>query len=242
MPTCLAARADPGQFHLSPDRCDAIREHGCGAADGVERRATGKARSAKPSRATNGLLDRHEPRESTTSRAITTFANYLSLMLYGRVDGRYAEMKSDVRVLMGAATYAHAGTVYQSTAYKSCAVRARRRTPGGVRVSAHVPAVSPPTNRTRSYGSGSGATWCSQLWGAVTIIVDEVTLSGKGEIEVTAVLGHEHRKSCGRRDFHKQSDPNIRIGRSDGARGSWRGLAAMTIGKESYIEGQARAG
>ena len=26
------------------------------------------------------------------------------------------------------------------------------------------------------------------VWGAVTIIVDEVTLSGKGEIEITAVM------------------------------------------------------
>ena len=51
--------------------------------------------------------------------AVTSFANYLSLFLYGRVDGRYAEMKSDIRVLMGAKTYAHAGSVYQSSAYKS---------------------------------------------------------------------------------------------------------------------------
>ena len=36
--------------------------------------------------------------------AVTTFANYLSLFLFGRVDGRYAEQKNDIRVLMGAGT------------------------------------------------------------------------------------------------------------------------------------------
>ena len=50
---------------------------------------------------------------------VTTFALYLSQFLYGRVDGRYAESKADIRVLMGSVTYGHAGGVYQSSAYKS---------------------------------------------------------------------------------------------------------------------------
>ena len=33
-----------------------------------------------------------------------------------------------------------------------------------------------------------GAMRCSHMWSAVTLIVDEVTRSGAGEIEVTAVL------------------------------------------------------
>ena len=57
--------------------------------------------------------------------AVTTFALYLSQFLYSRVDGRYAEMKSDIRVLCGATTYGHAGGVYQSSAYKSALLRPR---------------------------------------------------------------------------------------------------------------------
>ena len=118
--------------------------------------------------------------------AVTTFALYLSQFLYGRVDGRYAEMKSDIRVLMGATTYGHAGGVYQSSAYKS-ALAVLEQDSAGVRVSAHVPgAVSHKQNAVVRLGLRRDAV--QPVWGAVTIIVDEVTLSGKGEIEVTAVM------------------------------------------------------
>ena len=120
--------------------------------------------------------------------AVTTFANYLSLFLYGRVDGRYAMSKSDIRVLMGAGTYAHAGSVYQSSAYKS-ALALLEQDSGGVRVSAHVPAVSNNNKQNAIVRLGMWRDMVQPVWGAVTIIVDEVTLSGKGEIEVTAVLG-----------------------------------------------------
>ena len=119
--------------------------------------------------------------------AETTFAGYLSDFLFSRVDGRYAAMKSNIRVLMGSETYGHAGSVYQSTAFKS-ALSALEQDSGGVRVSAHVPAVA--SNRQNAIiRLGMRRDMVQPVWGAVTIIVDEVTLSGKGEIEVTAVLG-----------------------------------------------------
>ena len=119
--------------------------------------------------------------------AVTSFANYLSRFLYGRVDGRYAEQKNDVRVLMGAAIYSHAGSVYQSSAYKS-ALSVLEEDSGGVRVSAHVPAVA-SKKQDSVIRLGMRRDLVQPLWGAITIIVDEVTQSGKGEIEVTAVLG-----------------------------------------------------
>ena len=117
---------------------------------------------------------------------VTTFALYLSQFLYSRVDGRFAESKSDIRVLMGATTYGHAGGVYQSSAYKS-ALSVLEQDSGGVRVSASVPgAVSHKQNAVVRLGMRRDAV--QPVWGAVTIIVDEVTLSGKGEIEITAVM------------------------------------------------------
>ena len=133
---------------------------------------------------------------------ITSFANYLSLFLYGRVDGRYAEMKTDIRVLFGSATYAHAGSVYQSTAYRS-ALSVLEQDSGGVRVSAHVPAVSNSNKQNAVVRLGMRRDMVQPVWGAVTIIVDEVTLSGKGEIEVTAVLGM-NTKILRADGFHKQ--------------------------------------
>ena len=134
--------------------------------------------------------------------AVTTFANYLSLFLFGRVDGRYAEQKTDIRVLMGAGTYGHAGSVYQSTAYKS-ALSALEQDSGGVRVSAHVPAVSNNDKQNSIVRLGMRRDAVQPVWSAVTIIVDETSLSGKGEIEVTAVLGMNTAilRAAG---FHKQ--------------------------------------
>ena len=47
--------------------------------------------------------------------AETTFALYKSQMLYGRVDGTYASGAGDIRLVVGAATYAHAAGQYRAT-------------------------------------------------------------------------------------------------------------------------------
>ena len=73
---------------------------------------------------------------------------------------------------------------------------------GGVRVSAHVP--GPANNRQNAVVRlGLRRDMVQPVWGAVTIIVDEVTLSGKGEIEITAVLGM-NTKILRAAGFHKQ--------------------------------------
>ena len=61
---------------------------------------------------TNGLftgtiLDNHNV------SAVTTYALYRSQFVYGRIDGRYASVAGDIRVLMGADTYAHAAAQYR---------------------------------------------------------------------------------------------------------------------------------
>ena len=119
--------------------------------------------------------------------AVTSWAGYMSDFLFGRVDGRYAEQKNDIRILMGSPTFAHAGSVYQSSAYKS-ALSALEQESGGVRVSAHVPAVA-SHRQNAVVRLGSRRDMVQPIWSATTIVIDEVTLSGKGEIEVTAVLG-----------------------------------------------------
>ena len=43
----------------------------------------------------------------------TTFALYLSGLLYGRVDGRYARTPGDVRALVGQGTFTHAAAAYK---------------------------------------------------------------------------------------------------------------------------------
>ena len=43
----------------------------------------------------------------------TGFSDYVSDFGYSRVDGRYAASGADVRLVMGSATYAHAGGQYR---------------------------------------------------------------------------------------------------------------------------------
>ena len=122
--------------------------------------------------------------------AVTAFADYISRFGYARVDGRFAAELGDLRTVAGAGTYGHMGSVYRSNNADYSVVDSLMAKTAGVRVSAHVPAVWRRTNRTASSGWGLRRDMVQPVWQAVTIIVDEYgALAGKGEIEVTAVLG-----------------------------------------------------
>ena len=115
----------------------------------------------------------------------TTHAQYLSQFCFGRVDGRYAAEQSDIKVLMGSGTYGHAGSKYQTNPHLSALDALMAKVP--VRVSAHIPAVA-STKQNNIIRLGMRSDYVQPLWNNITIVVDEVTGSGKGEIEVTAVL------------------------------------------------------
>ena len=104
---------------------------------------------------------------------------------------------------MGAATYGHAGSVYRSGNADYPALDSLMAKTDGVRVSAHVPAVS--GNKQNSViRLGMRRDMVQPMWNGVTLIVDEVTLSGKGEIEVTADLAVSQRKLSAPKAFWKQ--------------------------------------
>ena len=78
--------------------------------------------------------------DNNNVNAVTSFALYKSQLLYGRVDGTYANGAADIRILMGAGTYAHAASQYRATENNFSALDVLMAAAGGVRVSAHVPA------------------------------------------------------------------------------------------------------
>ena len=120
--------------------------------------------------------------------AVTTFASYLSAFGHSRVDGRYAAALSDVRAVVGAATYAHAGNQYRSNNADYSALDALDRKTGGVRVSAHVPAVaSHKQNAVIRLGHHDRAV-LQVMWDGVTIVPDEITKVKTGEVAITAIL------------------------------------------------------
>ena len=121
--------------------------------------------------------------------AVTDFASYISNFGYSRVDGKYAAMTSELRVVMGSATYAHAGGVYRNNSVDRNALDRLMEITGGVKVSAHVPAVaSNKQNAVIRLGKRRDAV--APIWDGVTLIPDEVTKAKAGQIVITAVMLH----------------------------------------------------
>ena len=133
---------------------------------------------------------------------VTTYALYRSQFAYGRVDGRYASMTGDLRVIMGAGTYAHAAAQYRGNNDNMDALMSLQDATGGVRVSAHVPIVaSSKQNAVIRLGMRGDMVQC--VWSGVTIIPDEVTRAAFGEIKITA-LGLFAQKILRTDGFYKQ--------------------------------------
>ena len=119
--------------------------------------------------------------------AVDTFATYVSKFGFARVDGRYASSVSAVKVLMGSAGYAHAGSIYRGDQSQESAIDRLMTIGGGVRVSPHIAAVASTKQKT-IVRLGARRDAVAGIWQGVTIIPDEVTRAKQGEIVVTAVM------------------------------------------------------
>ena len=126
----------------------------------------------------------------TDATVVDTFASYRSRLLFDLVDGRYASSEGDLRVLVGTATLSHMSGLYAvsgSTMGADSAVENIRRASGGVRVSPHI-AVAAGGKQDVIVRKGSRPDAVAPLWQGVTLIPDEITKAGTGEIVVTAIL------------------------------------------------------
>ena len=102
--------------------------------------------------------------------AVTDFSAYRSNLVFGRVDGTFAGSVADIRVVLGQATYGHAGTVYRGAQGDTSALDSIMRTSGGVRVSARVPAASNTHKQNAVVRLGMRADAVAPTWEGVTII------------------------------------------------------------------------
>ena len=140
--------------------------------------------------------------------AVTTFATYLSAFGHSRVDGRYAAALSDVRAVVGSATYAHAGNQYRSNNADYSALDALDKKTGAIRVSAHVPAfASKKQNAVIRLGMHDRAI-LQVLWDGISLIPDEFTKAQSGEIAITAIL-LVATKILRSDSFHKQETQHV---------------------------------
>ena len=116
------------------------------------------------------------------------YAHYVAELLYARVDGTYAADLSDIRVLMGSDTFGNAATKLPTMGEINALARIRNDS-AGVRVSAHVPGAS-GNKQEAVVRLGTRRDMVAPVWGAVTLIPDEVTKAASGQVVLTAVLLH----------------------------------------------------
>ena len=139
---------------------------------------------------TNGLLTGTNQANHNVS-AVTTYALYRQLA-FGRVDGRYASGVEDLRVVMGADTYAHAASQYRGNNDNQDALQSLRGATGGVRVSAHVPAAS-GNKQEAIIRMGMNPDMVAPLWENIAIVEDPYSKTKAGQIVLTAIMLHAVR-------------------------------------------------
>ena len=133
------------------------------------------------------------------------FEEYLSHFGWARVDGKFANSSMDLRIVVGSATYGHAGETYAGTASNKgdlSAVEKLMDITSGVRVSAHVPDAA-ANKQNAVIRLGMRRDMVSAIWQGVTLISDEISLAKRGQIAITAVMLHAI-KILRKEAFHKQ--------------------------------------
>ena len=80
---------------------------------------------------TDGLLTATNLPNNNVS-AVSTFQLYLSGLLYGRVDGRYARTPGDVRMIVGQGTFSHASGTYKGDNSDESGVERLQEKSGGL--------------------------------------------------------------------------------------------------------------
>ena len=124
------------------------------------------------------------------SSAQATYAHYRSELAYGRVDGTFAGSVSDLKIVMGAASYGHAAAAFRSdNAGDRAALEDLMGVTGGVKVSAHVPGVA-SKKQLAVIRLGSRRDMVAAIWEGVTLIPDEITKAANGQIVITAIMLH----------------------------------------------------
>ena len=123
----------------------------------------------------------------TDAAAADTFATYRERMVYGNIDGRFATMESDVKLLVGSSTLKDMAGLYRGNSADDSAVDSIRRISGGLRVSPHIAAAA--THKQDVLARlGMRRDAVAPLWQGVQLIPDEITKAKTGEIQITAVL------------------------------------------------------
>ena len=125
--------------------------------------------------------------EQTAAAAADTFASYRERLVYDNIDGRFATMESEIKLLVGGPTLKDMAGLYRGNNADDSAVDSIRRISGGLRVSPHIAAVASHKQDVLAR-LGMRPDAVAPLWQGVQLIPDEITKAKSGEIVITAVL------------------------------------------------------
>ena len=123
----------------------------------------------------------------TAATAADTFASYRKRFIYDLIDGRFASMESDIRLLVGSKTLADASELYRANTADDSVLDSIRRISGGVKVSPHIAAVA-ASKQDVYVRKGMHPDFALGMWRGVTLLVDPYSGSKKGEVRVTGTL------------------------------------------------------
>ena len=137
---------------------------------------------------TNGLLG------GTNLTAVVqgtrnTFALYRGSLVFDRVDGKFASTTHDIKIVVGAASYADMASLYRGNSADDSALDSIMRVSGGVKVSAHVPPFA-STKQDAIVRRGTLRDMVAPIWEGISLIPDEITKAKNGQIVLTAVMLH----------------------------------------------------
>ena len=117
---------------------------------------------------------------------VDLFPSLRKRLVYAQIDGRHAHDEAEIKLLLSASTLSYASGLFRGTDTAQNAVDSLRSISGGVRVSANI--AAPASNLGDAIvrrGMRPDAT--AAIWDSVTLIPDNITKAGSGEIILTAV-------------------------------------------------------
>ena len=136
-------------------------------------------------RAGEGLLDfGSDPTQNGSSVSSTSHA---LMGIFAGVDGKYASMASEIKLLLGTSTYSELGQAIFDAGSGALASEKLGQVCGGLRVSANVPAKA-STGEDALIVKGVGRRNCvSAMWDSIEIVMDPFSSADKAEIVLTAI-------------------------------------------------------
>ena len=126
--------------------------------------------------------------DPTKNAAAVTNMSHALTAIFAGVDGKYASLASEIKLLLGTATYSELGSSIFDTGSGALSIEKLGQVCGGVRVSANVPTKDATDGDEALIVKGMGRRNCvSAMWDSVEIVTDPYSDADKAEIVLTAI-------------------------------------------------------